>query len=313
MTDYTLAAPLQRIVEGAKTAPQWDMQADRLAALPPAPDAPGVRVKPLEWEVCALPRHSENKWKAGPYIIHYIEGFFLVYGWSDKFKHTSLHLDDAKAAAQADYEARILAALDTPDAGVVAELVEAHRENARVLSHIHNDLQGRVDAAKLAALFECLARSTAALALIARHLAPGDDLVERLLNEHEVLMLRAFGTASPDARTYDADGKPGLTVGEIKSPMSEAAARIAALTATVAEMDAAVAATVADVREQRSDAEARMETAEAEAATLRDRLARMEEESESWKKAFAAQSNKLQKVLHIPGVCAALTDGGSNG
>lgn len=29
--DYTLSAPLQRIVEGAKTAPQWDTQADRLA------------------------------------------------------------------------------------------------------------------------------------------------------------------------------------------------------------------------------------------------------------------------------------------
>ena len=62
---------------------------------------------------------------------------------------------------------RILAALE-PDAGV-AELVEAHRENARVLSHLHNELQGRVDAAKLAALFECLARSTAALALIAHN------------------------------------------------------------------------------------------------------------------------------------------------
>lgn len=29
--NYTLAKPLQRIVEGAKTAPQWDTQADRLA------------------------------------------------------------------------------------------------------------------------------------------------------------------------------------------------------------------------------------------------------------------------------------------
>ena len=44
----------------------------------------------------------------------------------------------------------------------------------------------------------------------------------------------------------------------------------------------------------------------AEVATLRDRLARMETESEGWKKAFAAQSSKLQKVLHIPGVRAAL-------
>lgn len=30
-TDYTLAPHLQKIVDGAKTAPQWDMQADRLA------------------------------------------------------------------------------------------------------------------------------------------------------------------------------------------------------------------------------------------------------------------------------------------
>lgn len=36
-----------------------------------------------------------------------------------------LTVEKAKAAAQADYEARILAALEAPDAGVVAELVEA--------------------------------------------------------------------------------------------------------------------------------------------------------------------------------------------
>lgn len=58
-----------------------------------------------------------------------------------------------------------LAALDTPAPALMDELVEAHRENARVLSHLHNDLQGRVDVAKLAALFECLARSTAALSV----------------------------------------------------------------------------------------------------------------------------------------------------
>ena len=31
LTDYSLAPHLQKIVEGAKTAPQWDMQLDRLA------------------------------------------------------------------------------------------------------------------------------------------------------------------------------------------------------------------------------------------------------------------------------------------
>ena len=44
------------------------------------------------------------------------------------------------------------------------EAVEAHRENARVLGLLHNELQGRIDAPKLAALFECLARSTAVIA-----------------------------------------------------------------------------------------------------------------------------------------------------
>lgn len=53
--------------------------------------------------------------------------------------------------------------LAAPD---LAELVGAHRENARVLSNLHNDLQGRADAVKLAALFDCLVRSTAALAKI---------------------------------------------------------------------------------------------------------------------------------------------------
>lgn len=32
--DYTLAPHLQKIVDGAKTAPQWDTQADRIAAIP---------------------------------------------------------------------------------------------------------------------------------------------------------------------------------------------------------------------------------------------------------------------------------------
>lgn len=69
-------------------------------------------VKPLVWEVCALPRHDKNKWTAGPYVIRYVEGFFLVYGWNDNFKHTALDLATAQAEAQADYIARIAAALD---------------------------------------------------------------------------------------------------------------------------------------------------------------------------------------------------------
>jgi hypothetical protein len=75
-------------------------------------------------------------------------------------------LEAAKAAAQADYERRIITALDTPAPALMDELVEAHRENARVLSHLHNELQGRVAAEKLEALFGCIVRSTAALAKI---------------------------------------------------------------------------------------------------------------------------------------------------
>lgn len=41
-TDYTLAPHLQKIVDGAKTAPQWDMQADRLAPTDAPDPAPHV-------------------------------------------------------------------------------------------------------------------------------------------------------------------------------------------------------------------------------------------------------------------------------
>jgi hypothetical protein len=100
-----------------------------LAALPAV--APGVRVKPLEWE--EEPDRDPNypKWTADTGMGKHYFVFKAWWGsqqkWGfagvDGFYHTK---DEAKAAAQADYEARILAALDTP-APAMGELVEALR------------------------------------------------------------------------------------------------------------------------------------------------------------------------------------------
>lgn len=99
-----------------------DMAAD-LRALPS--QAPAVKVPPLKWADYGAYLRAETGW--GPYLIRemtlYEVGFWWVYDYGfvnqdgegicpyvDGEKcHT---LAEAKAAAQADHEARILAALD---------------------------------------------------------------------------------------------------------------------------------------------------------------------------------------------------------
>ncbi len=86
----------------------------RLAAAIASLPAQGVRLKPLVWE------HTSDRTldavAIGPYYrievgvagaVHWRTGYRG--GW-----HEAISLDAAKAAAQADYESRILAALDAP-------------------------------------------------------------------------------------------------------------------------------------------------------------------------------------------------------
>lgn len=102
----------------------------------PAVSAPvAVRVKPLEWE--DVSDQDGGHWRSSPvfsdcqyYLLAYPDG---TWSWSTSFRTNlgyagcqgkGLTLEAAKAAAQADYAVRIMAAIDAPD---VAELVEALR------------------------------------------------------------------------------------------------------------------------------------------------------------------------------------------
>jgi len=101
----------------------------------------GVRVKPLVWE-----KDASNSWVAGPYSIHHRwphnDGPFIVSAYFANIGAAHLGsfstLEAAKAAAQADYEARILAALEVVPLAAypaVKALVEAAvaAERARLL------------------------------------------------------------------------------------------------------------------------------------------------------------------------------------
>lgn len=104
------------------------------AALPAVSAPVAVRVKPLEWEPNAIgkPWHSARcPW--GDYYAQWddeTQAWFASLEMGDTESPILLQPSDvatieaAKAAAQADYAARIMAAIDAPD---VAELVEALR------------------------------------------------------------------------------------------------------------------------------------------------------------------------------------------
>ena len=105
---------------------------DRIAALP----AVTVGVRKLVWK-----QEADNAWVAAHYAIHqywpHNNGIFAVSGYLGGLgamalgKHPTL--DAAKAAAQADYEARILAALEpvaAPDPAAIREAALKEAEKA---------------------------------------------------------------------------------------------------------------------------------------------------------------------------------------
>jgi len=74
---------------------------------------PAMKVKPLEWFEAELPSRGGGKWQSEGYAIRKIEGLFLIDFAGDKKHYWRFStLEAAKAAAQADYESRILAALE---------------------------------------------------------------------------------------------------------------------------------------------------------------------------------------------------------
>lgn len=72
-----------------------------------------VRVKPLEWFEVARGNNGYGKWEAEGYVVQKIEGLFLINfagSYKNEWRFTSV--GSAKAAAEADYNRRILAALE---------------------------------------------------------------------------------------------------------------------------------------------------------------------------------------------------------
>ena len=117
-----------------------------------------ARVKPLVWEDDSDHWHPETRWRAkGCFGEHYeIELSDGAYTLSHKALMGDIEADalaEAKAAAQADYEARILAALEPQDTPAVAELVAlraevaAHNARAEVMHRRAQRAEGALDAA----------------------------------------------------------------------------------------------------------------------------------------------------------------------
>lgn len=72
----------------------------------------GFTIKPLVWRELEKYRHG-GKYSADGYTIRYVEGFFILdFAGEGKWVWRWTTIEAAKAAAQADYEARILSALD---------------------------------------------------------------------------------------------------------------------------------------------------------------------------------------------------------
>jgi hypothetical protein len=125
MADLIDRATTRKTVRDVMAAMEWpptdgdaqiDAVLDAIAALP----AQGVRVKPLEWRDAKI----SDKWQRwtsdtlfGQYeVLEYSDGGF---GWNVSFHDADIEalqysaegIDAAKAAAQADYERRVIAAL----------------------------------------------------------------------------------------------------------------------------------------------------------------------------------------------------------
>ena len=96
-----------------------------------------VKVKPLVWFEAELPSRGGGKFTSEGYTIRRIEGLWLLdFAGNGKTKWRWVDLDAAKAAAQADYEGRILAALEwktivSPEVQALVDALEfyADRDN----------------------------------------------------------------------------------------------------------------------------------------------------------------------------------------
>ena len=121
--------------------------ADRIAALEAelaAAKAGRVTVKSLSWFEVEKSRYG-GKYTADGYTIRYIESLWLLdFAGSSKTVWHFPTLEAAKAAAQADYEARILSALTpTPAADPVAEAARELTDYV-LQADLHNRLTPRV-------------------------------------------------------------------------------------------------------------------------------------------------------------------------
>lgn len=135
-----------------------DEARDAIAALP-AVSAPGVKVRALEWTDFEGRGAKAQAWNEANYMIQKCSdgrweisasypGYSTFIEGADRFYPT---LDAAKAAAQADYEARILAALEQP---AITEPApdEAHYERhtvealVRLLKEARDDIAEYVNA-----------------------------------------------------------------------------------------------------------------------------------------------------------------------
>lgn len=86
---------------------KWNRRADLSSPL-------GAVVKPLVWFEVEKSRHG-GKYNADGYTIRYIEGLWLLdFAGNSKQAWRFPTIESAQAAAQADYTARILAALEPP-------------------------------------------------------------------------------------------------------------------------------------------------------------------------------------------------------
>lgn len=222
----------------------------------PIPQAPApVRVKALQWQfeqedVQVADTSARHQYR----IVHDRRATSGAWMWFCDGRWIACETADAaKAAAQADYAARILAALE-PDAGVVAELAEALRN------------------------------------LLAAYSKPDERIC---CNGHECGNMLSDNAAADNWKAW-LDDLP---------------------------LDAGFAEGVGRVQDFISGTVARAEAAEAEAATLRDRLARMEgaltaidaldPEGRIGDCSVNAISGLVLRMGEI--ARAALTDGGSNG
>jgi hypothetical protein len=128
-------------------ADELELYRARLAAQPVAAQE-GVKVKPLEWDETASGWEAEAGMFCRSYLIEkQYDGYRMDYNWTEQLRQIDT-LDAAKAAAQADYEKRILSALEAPpDASAIRRqaLEDGLRHAAgELLTHIdkYHDYEG---------------------------------------------------------------------------------------------------------------------------------------------------------------------------